>query len=588
VLQKSQYFTKRVRPFIFPDIFLIAVVAARSLIATKTALATHSSDANGAQVESDAVNGAWHCPVLLTIAVLTLAGAYSAQGQDADTTRANEVRENFQRVNSMANALYASINQIGETRSRITEAAGKAEVAGSVDAGRDVVAYVLYRQTHLGDETHEFVDSVSPHPFPQFLMAAGTLYRVEETHVVGNGAYRKLGLQPYPDVEDFRPIYPNDPPVMRAAADDDERSQLYQQWNGYRSEALKREYSPPSAGMRPELQTAVSEPKLVDWDVPTEGQRAAILALESKLEKVLDDQIDDFNINISITTENAELWKLQHDQEAMLERLQLLHGYLDGISELGSSFGLMGDSSSYHRELHNLSLQLDARIISYQDAVALQSEAQRLDKQRRDIRLAAAKRMAWDHLVAVVGTACADPAQAAATTPSGYITGVSNDDFPEFISEDTDTRDKLTGIDLGRAFSRLSYCQEAILRSLEYDLDDIISVSEVVTLARKYHLENPTLFDMIGNFFSALTPTSGSNSDSSDVGGDGSSDSGSSRSTSNNRSGATDAQREQWQAGMANQDRAEQEIANKVHEVHSGAGNKSWDGNSSSKVTGQR
>lgn len=450
----------------------------------------------------------WHCTLFVITTLLVLGSSYSARGEDNELL--SHFRGNFERVNNMADALHDSINQVGETGSKIVEVRGKDEIADSVDQGREVTVFVLHRQFHVGDETHDLVDSVSPHPFPQFLSTPGTSYRVEETHVVGTGAYRKLGLQPYAAVEDLTRIpYPTDQPIMRAAPDEAEKYRLYGQWNAYRSAAQQRELYPTSPDTRSELRDAAAgEVRLLAWDVPTARQRAAILALESNLasaEAALGEQMADFKVSVSDNTENADLSQVRRDQQAMLERLQSLRGYLDGISELGGSFGLTREDSGYYRELRALSPLLNARVAAYRNAAALQEEAQRLDKQKRERRLTLARRKAWDYLVAVVGAACADPTRVAAMTEAGKISGIelSSVDFDVFFADDSTTRDDLVGLVTGEAFARLNSCQEEILRQM-IDRQGPISTADVVTLAQQYRTEHPTLLNIIGKQFDAL------------------------------------------------------------------------------------
>jgi hypothetical protein len=54
--------------------------------------------------------------------------------------------------------------------------------------------------------------------------------------------------------------------------------------------------------------------------------------------------------------------------------------------------------------------------------------------------------------------------------------------------------------------------------------------------------------------------------------------------TGDGHSRATTTTSDQWNAGMAQQARDEQDIANKVHDVYSSSKDKTWDGNSRSRV----
>ena len=127
-------------------------------------------------------------------------------------------RGNLERVNNLADALHDSINQVREPGSKIVEVCGKDEIADSVDQGTEVTVFVLYRLFHVGDETHDFVDSVSPHPFPQFLSASSTSCESRKHMSWALVVIGSSGFNPYATVEDFtRTPYSHDQPVMRGS-----------------------------------------------------------------------------------------------------------------------------------------------------------------------------------------------------------------------------------------------------------------------------------------------------------------------------------------------------------------------------------
>jgi hypothetical protein len=188
----------------------------------------------------------------------------------------------------------------------------------------------------------------------------------------------------------------------------------------------------------------------------------------------------------------------------------------------------------------------------------------------------------WEYLREMTGLACSNPGALEEQMQLGHVHDVAIEDLDlVYMMERTES----TSLG-GEERPLVNSCQKFLLMRI-LKTNGLISGASLLAWANRYRDENPSLltvfttkigdmFAAMGNAFGDRVPDIGDRDDSSSRG--------SPRITNNNGNRATDAQREQWRAGMANQVRDEQEIANKVHGVYAGANNKSWDGNPSSKI----
>lgn len=188
----------------------------------------------------------------------------------------------------------------------------------------------------------------------------------------------------------------------------------------------------------------------------------------------------------------------------------------------------------------------------------------------------------WNYLREMTGLACSNPDALEEQMQLGRVHDVVVEDLDLVYMMQRSESSSLGGEERPVVNSCQKYLLLHILKT-----NGLMSGLDLLAWAHRYRVEHPSLLTLfttqIEDMFSAMGDAFGDQHPDIQSRGD-SSDRGSPRFTSNNRGGATDVQREQWRAGMANQVREEQEIANKVHGVYSGADNKSWDGNSSSKV----
>jgi hypothetical protein len=413
----------------------------------------------------------------------------------------------LKRYEEMAGLVEYSLDQIAGTVARIVEARQIGEIAASLERGRAVEVYLLYRRLRMADgRTRDVLQEVSPHPFPRFLREAETTFVVGRKYVIGNGAYLAFGLPAYPGAQDLVP-YGSGQTSVRAGPDDLETGRQYAQWNLYKLTLQlwkERRFEKP-----PVLAARVRDPSnghvedlYAPYGATVETVRETLLRLEAQLDEIergIEGLGQDYQIHVSgsAARTNTLLW--QGELQKLRERLRLVRNYLDTAAYMGVASAPARDGAGFHRILQVLSVQLQARAVAHEDLLARAREAQIRIAIEEAMHAEAKRRAAWNYLKTVVGAACAGPEELSRLYLRGQIIGVelSHTDFMSYFVQDTTRHVGIRDILRGEYQMGPSACQRALLKVM-IDEGRPISIPVLLERAEAYRNEHPTLTARVG------------------------------------------------------------------------------------------
>lgn len=434
---------------------------------------------------------------LMSVAVLAVPPRVSvSRGVPAE-----RVSENLKRVSGTADLLAQTMDRLDNSVRTYYRNSVIADIAASAELGSEIKVHLLYRAVTMGDgQKKEYLEEVSAHPFPKFLVEPGTNYVRETVVVKGNGRYLSLGMPKYAHYEEFEDLRPGEV-VIRGPRSQLELSWRRRDWNAYslklgRWKAVNRKrLKDPKLGLltTPIQVRSLESTSMQLFSCPSPDERGD---LQRRVEKQrtklrqLEEQIGQLRYEV---TDDPALRKYVQSLDSRVIELEVSMEALECMGEPGTL-------KSKHAEfLDNLR------------PITLVVKAQAAESTKR---LETAKTAAWKYMKEVVRLACEDPDKLAELEKRGEFVGVQLTDFDIiiFFSDDITTRNDLIGLITGEAYPKLSRAQEEVIS----DMIDVmgmtrrpVTVSWVIERGRQYRLEHPTLGERVARAFDAFVTSFG-------------------------------------------------------------------------------